>query len=119
MGVIFRSHEGEDEVVPNLSHKSFFNNHPELRNALLNYYCIRLTQRANRCDVGLLCQDCYYSLDPEDQELYEESENHYLCRRAGYLRATYCGLCDIRIAHLQNPMTCYECIEDYVNTISN
>jgi hypothetical protein len=67
MGVLFQRHDEREGVLQNLFDGSLFINHPELRDALLNRYCVRLAQRAYYSDDGSLCQDCYYSLDPDDQ----------------------------------------------------
>ncbi|XP_043604784.1 uncharacterized protein LOC122577514 [Bombus pyrosoma] len=118
MGNPFRGHEERDGAYQNFSEELFVN-HPELYNELLYRYCVRLTQHAYYSVNGSLCQDCYYDLDPDDQELYEESKNHYSCKRSGYIQAAYCGLCDIRIAQLQDAITCSECIEEYLELMLN
>jgi hypothetical protein len=117
MGVTFRSHEERISEFPNLPDGLVPVDHPEVYEELLSCHCVQLVQRTYYFNDHSLCQDCYYHLDPDDQDLYADSASHYMCGQPGRLRAAYCRLCNIRIARLYPAITYCKCIEEYLELI--
>jgi hypothetical protein len=113
MGLTFHSHEEITSESPNISVGLQPVDHPEVYEKLLSCHCVRLVQRAYYFNDHSLCQDCYYHLDPDDQDLYADSASHYICGQPGCIRAAHCKLCGIRIAQLYPTIICHECIEKY------
>ncbi|XP_050598721.1 uncharacterized protein LOC126926438 isoform X2 [Bombus affinis] len=89
--------------------------YPIVSEESLSCCCVRLIRSAYQLHTIFVCQDCYDTLDPDDQDLYEDSPTHFLCGIPGRIKAMHCRLCDIYVSQLQPATSCTECINAYLD----
>lgn len=112
MGVEFVNPDQENKFYT-LSNEVLPTDYPEVYEELLSCYCVQLTRTAYHFNDHYLCQDCYDTSDPDEQDLYNELPRHYMCGLP--IRAAHCRLCDIHIAQIQPAVSCPECIDVYLD----
>jgi hypothetical protein len=88
--------------------------YPEMYEQLLSYYCIKYRRPAHHADDHSICRDCFYNLYEHEQEQYTDSKSHYICSNSRRFRASFCKICDRRLAEMSAAGSCPECIEEYI-----
>jgi hypothetical protein len=99
----------EDQDIPILTFD------PEEAEKIQSCLCARLIRTVYYFDNHFFCQDCFDDLDPDDQDLCDDSPSHFLCGIPARTRILHCSMCDINIAELQPAISCIQCMRVYDN----
>jgi hypothetical protein len=88
--------------------------YPDMYEQLLGYYCIKYRRPAYHGNNRTICRNCYHNINEHEQEQYTDSKSHYICANSRRFRASFCKICERRLAEMSAAGSCPECIEEYI-----